>query len=122
MWILKKTVQFTGLHRLPENSGPAGVWHTHNFVCHARVACEAIGDRGDSAGIGLDFFIIEEVLLGIRDQYLHDKNLNETTGLKHPSCEELSRWIYTHVKKYLPRLHSIEVEESSTASCTYSEA
>jgi 6-pyruvoyltetrahydropterin/6-carboxytetrahydropterin synthase len=122
MWILKKTVQFTGLHRLPENSGPSGAWHKHNFVCHALVAYNSIGNKGDSAGLSIDFCVIEEALNAIKDKYLHDKNLNDTTGLNNPSCEELSRWIFNKLKNYIPCLHSVELEESSTASCVYSEA
>lgn len=119
MYRLSKIFTFEASHRLPNHDGKCARMHGHSWV--GRIICEgdALQLKGPQAGMLVDYGKMKEALDPVVENYLDHYHLNETTGLKNPTSEELARWIYNLVKPKLQSLKAVEVCETCTTSCYY---
>ena len=88
--------------------------HGHSFC----VEIHAEGEPDRQAGWVMDFTEISRRFTPIYDQLDHHY-LNDIEGLENPTCENLARWIWDHLKMGLPQLSSIVIRETCTAGCVY---
>ncbi len=90
--------------------------HGHSFSVEIHVK----GDVDETTGWVMDFAEISSIFKPIFEQLDH-RYLNDIDGLENPTSENLAQWIYRKLKKVLPLLDSIVVQETCTAGCIYRE-
>jgi len=113
---LSKSFHFEAAHDLP--TFPADHkcrrLHGHSFQFDVLVQ----GEVDPAKGYLVDYGEIKRVvdpIVRLLDHYY----LNEIEGLKNPTAENLSRWLWDHIKPTLPLLASIVVHETCTSACEY---
>lgn len=102
---------FQSAHQLPSvpPGHKCGRMHGHGFevILHAN---QNLGSRE----IGVDYDHLDELWTPIHEELDH-ACLNDIPGLKNPTSEVISAWIWNRVKPQLPELSWVTVYE--TASC-----
>ena len=102
---------FQSAHQLPNVplGHKCGRMHGHGFevILHAS---QPLGDRQ----LAIDYDILDALWAPIHAQ-LHHACLNDIPGLENPTSENISAWIWAHLKPVLPELTWVTVYE--TASC-----
>ena len=88
--------------------------HGHSFKIEVHVR----GPIQESAGWLIDFAEIKEAFRPIHEQLDH-RFLNEVEGLRNPTSENLSRWIWHRLRPRLPLLSRVVVRETCTTGCIY---
>jgi 6-pyruvoyltetrahydropterin/6-carboxytetrahydropterin synthase len=113
---LSKTFRFEASHYLP--TFPEGHkcrrLHGHSF----RVDVVVEGAVDSAKGYLIDYGQISkaaEPLIHRLDHYC----LNEIEGLENPTAENLSKWLWDHLRPVLPELSAIVVYETCTTACEY---
>ena len=76
------------------------------------------GAIAPSAGWVIDFAEIKQAFEPLHDQLDHSY-LNDIEGLGKPTSENLSRWIWSHLKSRLPLLSKVVVRETCTSGAIY---
>jgi len=113
---LTKSFTFEAAHWLP--TFPEGHkcrrLHGHSFRVDVIVAGEVDPARGYLIDYGDMKAAIEPVQRRL-DHYL----LNEIPGLENPTAENLSKWVYEHLRGALPLLEYVRVHETCTTECEY---
>jgi 6-pyruvoyltetrahydropterin/6-carboxytetrahydropterin synthase len=107
--------RFEAAHRLPNVPAghKCGRMHGHGF----EVILHADQDLG-AADMGVDFDRLDAVWTPVQDE-LHYACLNDIEGLKNPTSEMLSAWVWRRLKPNLPELSWVTVYETATAGCHY---
>ena len=113
---LRKSFQFEAAHLLPllPKSHKCRRLHGHSFKVEIVVAGECdpkLGWLMDYANITAAF---KPVWLKLDHRYL-----NEISGLKNPTSEEIAVWIWKKLKPKLPLLVEVVVAETCTARAVY---
>ncbi len=107
--------RFEAAHRLPNvpEGHKCGRMHGHGFevIIHARSSVE-------SANFGVEYERLERSWQLLHGR-LHHQCLNEINGLENPTSELISRWIWNHLKEYLPELSWVTVYETATSGAHY---
>lgn len=88
--------------------------HGHSF----RIEVHVSGPVDQQAGWVLDFADVSAAFKPLFAQLDH-YYLNEVEGLENPTSENLSKWIWQRLKKELPGLSKVVVQETCTAGCSY---
>lgn len=105
-------------HRLP--NVPAGHkcarLHGHSFHIRIYVA----GEVGEASGWVMDFKEIKDCFAPIFSLLDHNY-LNEIPGLENPTSENIARWIWKKLKPQLAQLSRVEIKETCTSGCVYTE-
>lgn len=105
-------------HRLP--NVPAGHkcarLHGHSFHIRIYVA----GEVGETSGWVMDFKEIKDHFAPIFALLDHNY-LNEVPGLENPTSENMARWIWKKLKPQLTQLSRVEIKETCTSGCVYTE-
>lgn len=105
-------------HRLP--NVPAGHkcarLHGHSFHIRIHVA----GEVGEASGWVMDFKEIKDRFAPIFSLLDHNY-LNEIPGLENPTSENIARWIWKKLKPQLAQLSRVEIKETCTSGCVYTE-
>ena len=113
---LSKTFHFEAAHDLP--SFPDGHkcrrLHGHSFRFDVIVEGEVAAEKGYLIDYGDIKGAVEPVVKKLDHYYL-----NEIPGLKNPTAENISRWLWDAIAPGLPLLASIVVHETCTSSCEY---
>lgn len=113
---LTKTFHFEAAHDLP--TFPEGHkcrrLHGHSFRFDVIVE----GDVDPAKGYLIDYGQIKELTEPIVAQLDH-RYLNDIQGLKNPTSENLSKWLWDQLKPFLPALSCITVYETCTSACEY---
>lgn len=99
-----------------EPSHPCSKMHGHSF----KITLSIIGDLDPQKGWVIDYHEITKVMKPLLDQLDH-KVLNEVSGLENPTSELLAKWIYRKTKSHIPGLKSVNVSETDSTECIYSE-
>lgn len=141
MFILKSEVQFDTAHYLSGYDGKCANLHGHRYRVIAKVASETLHTDGQLRGMVEDFGTIKQALKKVERLFDH-KLLIEDNGegrevarqLKEgptefdlfmvpyrPTAEEMSRHIYQLLKEMNMQICEVEVFETPTNSCSYSE-
>ena len=66
----------------------------------------------------MDFAEISEAFKPVFESLDHHY-LNDIEGLENPTNENLAKWIWQKLIKYLPVLVTVEVQETCTSGCIY---
>jgi 6-pyruvoyltetrahydropterin/6-carboxytetrahydropterin synthase len=116
MMKITQAFSFEAAHFLP--NVPA----THR--CHAmhghsyRVELKIEGPVDPTTGFVVDFFEIEAAFAPLLKTLDHHC-LNEIEGLENPTAENIAVWIFTRMKKTLPRLAGVIVYETKDCIAEY---
>lgn len=121
MWRLEKRFTFEASHQLPQHVGKCQRLHGHSWRGALVLEGDALQESGSETGMLMDYQSVSQVLEPLLETALDHRHLNETTGLRNPTSEEIARWIYRRLKPVLPLLIIVRVEETCTCSCEYSE-
>ena len=113
---LIKEYRFEAAHHLPRV--PAGHkckrLHGHSF----KVELSLVGDVDPDSGWFIDYGDIDEVWNPLWKRLDHNL-LNDLEGLENPTSENLSKWIWDHLKPGLPSLSAVILYETADARCIY---
>lgn len=88
--------------------------HGHSF----RVTLEVDGPYEPTTGWVMDFHDISELWKPLHE-ILDHHYLNEIAGLDNPTSENIARWIWSKLKRYLPELTCITVSETPDSGAEY---
>lgn len=107
---------FEAAHHLPHVSEghKCGRPHGHSY----RVRLELRGPADDWEGWVRDFADVDAAVAPIRAQLDH-QNLNDV--LPNPTSEMLTLWLFKALKRALPELHAVEVNETERSGARYEE-
>ena len=119
VWFLEKEFRFEAAHMLPHHDGKCRRLHGHSWRMTVRIDGTSLEDGGAKVGMLFDYGDISSIVNPIVRDYLDHYYLNETLDLENPTSEEIARWAFEKLNPILPNLHSITIEETCTARCTY---
>ena len=114
MWKVKKVFRFEAAHHLPGYEGDCARVHGHSYKLEVDVR-----GKPDAQGMIIDFRELGDIVNGIVISRLDHSDLNET--LKHPTAENIAKWIYEALKPKIPKLYEITVWETEKCSASYRE-
>ncbi|WP_372005899.1 6-carboxytetrahydropterin synthase QueD [Shewanella sp. 10N.286.51.B8] len=111
-----KEFQFEAAHKLPNvpKGHKCARLHGHSFW--VRIYVE--GEVSEASGWIMDFSVIKDAFMPLYEQLDHNY-LNDIKGLENPTSENISIWIWNHLKPLLPELSKIEIKETCTSGCVY---
>ena len=113
---LRKTFQFEAAHLLPHlpKSHKCRRLHGHSF----KVEVAVTGARDPRLGWVMDYADISDAVAPIWAKLDH-RYLNDISGLKNPTSENIAIWIWNRLAGKLPGLTEIAVAETCNARCVY---
>ena len=113
-----KEFSIEAAHRLPNLPADhkCSRLHGHSFL----IAVTVEGPLQQPQGWVQDFADITEAFQPLFEQLDH-RYLNEIEGLENPTSENLAIWIWRRLHASLPGLAEVEVRETCTSGCRYSE-
>ena len=141
MFTLKNEVEFDMAHYLSGYNGKCSNIHGHRYRLIVKVSSEELHQEGQLRGMVDDFSNIKKVLKKIHDQYDHKlvledneegrlvaKKLQEVVPTfdiffvpYRPTAEEMSRDIFRQIRGLGINVTEVELFETPTNSCIYSE-
>lgn len=141
MFTIKNEIQFDMAHYLSGYDGKCSNIHGHRYRLISKVSSEELHQEGQLRGMVDDFSNIKEVLKKIHDQFDHKlilednedgrevaKKLQEAGPVfdiafvpYRPTAEEMSRDIYRQMKNAGIPVTEVELFETPTNSCIYTE-
>jgi len=122
MWTLTKRFRFEAAHHLPQHDGKCRRVHGHSWVGEVEVRGTRLQTTGAKIEMLIDYGDIGAVLTAFVDRVLDHHDLNETTGLPHPTSEALARYVFDELAPRLPGLSAVTIEETCTTRCRYEPA
>ncbi len=113
---LSKTFGFEAAHWLPcfPPDHKCRRMHGHSFSIEISVE----GEVDAAKGYLMDFADIKRATEPIERELDH-RCLNEIHGLENPTSELVAKWIWDRLKKSLPLLCEVVVQETCTSRCSY---
>lgn len=125
-WTLSKEFRFEAAHFLPLHDGKCKRLHGHSWVMRVTVVFERLEVTGPKSGMGVDFGDIKSIVQPIVDAQLDHYCLNDTLPLANPTSEEVARWVHKTIETPLMKAGAVavevEIDETCTSSCRYSES
>ena len=147
-YTITKEIEFDAGHRVPQHASKCRNPHGHRYKVVAVLKTSELVTTGSETGMVKDFGIIKEVLTEhVHDVFDHAFIMSQLDGtclemfkVEHdadndefysdlgfkivvvnfdPTAENLARYIYWVVKRYIPQLHEIIVFETPTSSASY---
>lgn len=111
-----RVFQVEAAHRLPQVPADhkCARIHGHSF----RIEIHVSGSVGERSGWVMDFADLRTAFQPLFDRLDHHY-LNDIEGLENPTSENLARWIWQRLKRDLPGLSKIVVQETCNAGCIY---
>lgn len=136
MFTISKTFRFEAAHHLPNHDGKCRRVHGHSWIATVTVSANSVASDGAKRGMVLDFGDLKKIVQPVVDQYLDHWDLNETLDI-YPTSENIAKWLYNIIagkldeyndveaflSQELPQvtLVSVEINETCTSACTYTE-
>jgi 6-pyruvoyltetrahydropterin/6-carboxytetrahydropterin synthase len=120
-WTLSKTFKFEAAHMLPFHDGKCQRLHGHSWQCSLFIGSNQLIETGSKQGMVMDYADIKSIFQPILDKHLDHWYLNDSLELASPTSEAVALWIYNKVKPLIPNLLGVEVKETCTSSCYYTE-
>jgi len=141
MFTLKNEIEFDMAHYLSGYNGKCANIHGHRYRLIAKVSSEELHQEGQLKGMVDDFTNIKKVLKKIHDLFDHKLILEDNKDGRlvaaalqeagpvfeimfvpyRPTAEEMSRDIYQQLKKAGINVTEVELFETPTNSCIYTE-
>lgn len=119
MFTLKKEFKFEASHQLPNHDGKCARLHGHSWKLVVWVKGDRLIADGSKQDMVIDYGDISKIVKPLVNDYLDHYHLNDSTGLINPTSESLAVWIYNKIKPKLACLYAIEIKETCTSSCIY---
>jgi 6-pyruvoyltetrahydropterin/6-carboxytetrahydropterin synthase len=126
-FILSKTFRFEAAHALKDHGGKCRNLHGHSWEAVVSVSGTALDGKTNML---IDYALISALVKPLVRQLDHT-HLNSSTDEENPTSEYIANWFYTrlaapvaclanesNIKPLNLKLHSIEVKETCTCSCT----
>lgn len=115
----KMKFTFEAAHKLSfngEDEDKRSRLHGHSWYGQVAFEAEASPNWKEKRGIPvLDAEVeIKHSIDWILEAYLNYHLLNETLGIKHPTCLEVAQWLYNMLSPRIPKLVSIEISGGCT--------
>lgn len=112
-----KVYKFDAAHSLPHagEGHPCSEIHGHSF----RIEIHMEGEVDPHSGWIMDFADIDKAFEPLLEQLDH-KYLNDIEGLDNPTSENIAVWIWQRLRRILPQLCKVVVQESPESGCAYS--
>ena len=120
-WLLSKKFTFEAAHKLPHHDGKCQRLHGHSWVGVVNVSNDRLITDGAKQGMVIDYSDIKKVLTPLVNEYLDHHYLNDSLGLESPTSEAVAQWLFTQLRDKLDGLQSVEIHETCTSRCVYSE-
>ena len=121
-WELYKEFRFEAAHQLPHHDGKCARLHGHSWVMRIYLRGDRLQETGPKQGMLFDFGDIKKYVQPLLDQYLDHYHLNDSLGMESPTSEVITQWIYQALQKAkLPGLAAVDIKETCTAGCIYTE-
>ena len=113
---LKQQFQIESARFLPKlpASHPCSRMHGHSF----KIILTLQGPLDPKLGWVRDYHEIETTVRPFLLQLDH-QTLNQVQGLENPTSENLALWLYEKLKRPLPELVRVSVQETATTECSY---
>ena len=141
MFTLKSEIQFDMAHYLSGYVGKCKNIHGHRYRLVVKVSSQTLHESGQLRGMVDDFSEVKAVLKEVHDLFDHKlvieeneegkrvvEKLNESGKVFEilfvpcrPTAEEMSRHIFNEIKKRGVRVTEVELFETPTNSCIYTE-
>ena len=141
MFTLKSEIQFDMAHYLSGYVGKCKNIHGHRYRLVVKVPSQTLHESGQLRGMVDDFSEVKAVLKEVHDLFDHKlvieeneegkrvvEKLNESGKVfeilfvpYRPTAEEMSRHIFNEIKKRGVRVTEVELFETPTNSCIYTE-
>jgi len=140
MFTIKSEIQFDTAHYLSHYVGKCNHLHGHRYRLIAKVSAEELHEDGQLRGMVDDFGTLKTALKKIHDMWDHKllledneegravgKAVNEVKAFDvvyvdyRPTAEEMSRHAYRLLKADGINVTEVELYETPTNSCTYTE-
>ena len=141
MFTLKSEIQFDMAHYLSGYVGKCKNIHGHRYRLVVKVSSQTLHESGQLRGMVDDFSEVKAVLKEVHDLFVHKlvieeneegkrvvEKLNESGKVfeilfvpYRPTDEEMSRHIFNEIKKRGVRVTEVELFETPTNSCIYTE-
>ncbi|MDM8557331.1 6-carboxytetrahydropterin synthase QueD [Candidatus Parabeggiatoa sp. HSG14] len=111
-----KKFSIEAAHRLPNvpKGHKCGRLHGHSF----QITIHINGELEKQSGWVMDFADIKHIFHPLYEQLDHHY-LNDIDGLSNPTSENLACWIWQRLKRDLPTLCKITIQETCTSGCIY---
>ncbi|GHC79190.1 6-carboxytetrahydropterin synthase QueD [Limoniibacter endophyticus] len=113
---ITQSFTFEAAHHLPNvpQTHRCHRMHGHSY----RVELQLEGPVDPQSGFVVDFFDVEKAFGPLLSQLDHH-TLNDIEGLKNPTAENISIWIWERTKPLLPQLVQVRVFETSMCWAEY---
>ena len=111
-----KEFAFDSAHFLPNVPDEHKCKNIHGHTYRLRVYVK--GDRDEHLGWVIDFKELKDLIMPLIDRLDHTL-LNNVSGLENPTAENITLWLWQHLKSLLPRLSRIELKETPTTGVIY---
>lgn len=119
MFRLEKEFRFEASHQLPQHDGKCARLHGHSWVGRLIVEGPALVQEGPKTGMLLDYGDLSAAIRPLLENQLDHWHLNESTGLENPTSEVLAEWIYYRIKRRIPELVAVQINETCTSQAEY---
>ncbi len=126
MYVLEKEFTFEAAHKLPDHDGRCQRLHGHSWRGRVRVVGPYLQQDGAKAGMLADYGDLKAAVQPLVEQYLDHHYLNETLNMRHPTSENIARWLFERVRAHLVdlpgvRLRAVVIDETCTSRAEYGE-
>ena len=115
MYKISKQFSFSASHILDllDKDHPCARMHGHNYVVTIHLKAE----NPDRYGFVKDYNTLKTVEKYIEETFDH-RHLNDVIP-RHPTSENIARFIFERFKPEIPELYAVEVSETPKTSCIY---
>lgn len=113
---LKKTFEIESARFLPflPKTHPCSRTHGHSF----KITLTLQGQINPKLGWLIDYHEIDKLVFSTLNKIDH-KLLNKVSGLKNPTTENLTIWLYQEIQPNLAELIRVTVKETRDTECSY---
>jgi 6-pyruvoyltetrahydropterin/6-carboxytetrahydropterin synthase len=113
---IKKSFEIESARFLPNlpASHPCSQIHGHSFKITLRLQ----GPVNSKLGWLVDYNDISKAAAPLLKKIDH-KLLNDVAGLKNPTTENITMWLYEKLKRLLPELVQVIIKETSDTECSF---
>jgi 6-pyruvoyltetrahydropterin/6-carboxytetrahydropterin synthase len=121
-WTLTKEFRFEASHVLRHHDGKCARLHGHSWVLVVGYVGTRLIADGPKQGMVCDYADIKRLMKPIVEEYLDHHHLNDTVDDDAPTSERVAQFVYQLLKDQNAEPAFVEVRETCTSSCTYSES
>jgi 6-pyruvoyltetrahydropterin/6-carboxytetrahydropterin synthase len=114
--LIFKSFTFDSAHALPNVPEGHKCRNVHGHTYHLTAYIE--GGLEPHLEWVIDFADIKKIIVPIVKELDH-KYLNDLPGLENPTCERIAIWIWDRIKKDIPNLKRVQLNETPTSGVIY---